>query len=323
MEKLGEKRRVCVTGAGGFIASWLVKALLNKGFMVHGTVRDPSDEKNAHLKKLENASENLQLFKADLLDYNAVASAIAGCEGVFHVASPVPPIKVPNPEVEVIAPAVTGTLNVLKACCEAKVKRVVVVSSVAAVAMIPNWPKDKVKDESCWSDKEYCRTTENWYCLSKTLAESEALEYAEKHGLDVVTVCPCYVLGPLLQPTVNSSSLFLINLLKGVHESVENKRWSFVDVRDVVDALLLAYEKPEASGRYICASHRVKIRDLVDMLKSMYPNYNYPKTFVEVDEGSLLSSEKLKMLGWECRRLEESLKDSVECYRDAGLLGKD
>ena len=63
-------------------------------------------------------------------------------------------------QVELIAPAVTGTLNVLKACCEAKVKRVVVVSSVAAVAMIPNWPKGKVKDENCWSDKEYCRTTE-------------------------------------------------------------------------------------------------------------------------------------------------------------------
>ena len=59
---------------------------------------------------------------------------------------------------------------------------------------------------------------------------------------------------------------------------MENKRWSFVDVRDVVDALLLAYEKPEASGRYICASHTVKLRDLVDMLKSMYPNYNYSKT---------------------------------------------
>ncbi|XP_073102288.1 cinnamoyl-CoA reductase 1 isoform X2 [Elaeis guineensis] len=324
MEKFGEKRRVCVTGAGGFVASWLVKALLNnKGFIVHGTVRDPSDEKNAHLKKLENASENLQLFKADLLDYHAITSAIAGCEGVFHVASPVPAAKVPNPEVEVITPAVTGTLNVLKACREAKVKRVVVVSSGAAITMIPNWPEDKMKDESCWSDKEYCRITESWYSLSKTLAESEALEYAEKHGLDVVTVCPFVVIGPLLQPTVNSSSLFLINILTGVRESVENKRWSFVDVRDVVDALLLVYEKPEASGRYICASHTVKLRDLVDMLKSMYPNYNYSKTFVEGVEGSLVSSEKLKMLGWECRRLEESLIDSVECYRDAGLLSKD
>ncbi|EHA8591766.1 putative Dihydroflavonol 4-reductase [Cocos nucifera] len=67
----------------------------------------------------------------------------------------------------------------------------------------------------------------------------------------------------------------------------------------------------------------VKLRDMVDMLKSIYPKYNYPKTFVEVDEGSLFSSEKLKMLGWECRRLEESLIDSVECYRDAGHLSKD
>jgi hypothetical protein len=58
-----------------------------------------ADEKYAHLKKLENAVENLILFKADLLDYVSIASAVAGCEGVFHVACPVPSTKVPNPEV--------------------------------------------------------------------------------------------------------------------------------------------------------------------------------------------------------------------------------
>lgn len=57
------------------------------------------DSKNAHLKALEGAGERLQLFKADLLDYDSVASAIAGCEGVFHVASPVPSAKSSNPEV--------------------------------------------------------------------------------------------------------------------------------------------------------------------------------------------------------------------------------
>lgn len=62
-------------------------------------------------------------------------------------------------KVEVIEPAVKGTLNVLKASLEAKVKRVVVVSSTAAVLMNPSWPKDQVMDETCWSDKEYCRTT--------------------------------------------------------------------------------------------------------------------------------------------------------------------
>jgi nucleoside-diphosphate-sugar epimerase len=55
---------------------------------------------------------------------------------------------------------------------------------------------------------------QNWYCLSKTLAEREALGYAEKTGLDVVTVCPSLVFGPLLQPTVNTSSLFLIRYLQ-------------------------------------------------------------------------------------------------------------
>jgi nucleoside-diphosphate-sugar epimerase len=56
------------------------------------------DKKTAHLKRLENASENLKLFKADLLDYDAMAAAIAGCQGVFHVATPVPSGKITDPE---------------------------------------------------------------------------------------------------------------------------------------------------------------------------------------------------------------------------------
>lgn len=57
------------------------------------------EKKIAHLKLLENASENLKLFKADLLDYDAMAAAIAGCQGVFHVATPVPSGKITDPEV--------------------------------------------------------------------------------------------------------------------------------------------------------------------------------------------------------------------------------
>jgi hypothetical protein len=57
------------------------------------------DDKNAHLKALEGAGERLQLIRADLLDYESIASAVAGCEGVFHVASPVPSYRSTNPEV--------------------------------------------------------------------------------------------------------------------------------------------------------------------------------------------------------------------------------
>ena len=69
---------------------------------------------------------------------------------------------------EMLGPAVTGTINVLKAASAANARRVVVVSSMVAVEINPkDWPKDKIKDESCWSDKEFCRNDEvtgtvNW-----------------------------------------------------------------------------------------------------------------------------------------------------------------
>nr|XP_028960167.1 cinnamoyl-CoA reductase 2-like [Malus domestica] len=315
-----EKGRYCVTGAGGFLASWVVKLLLSKDSIVQGTLRDPSNDKHAHLKKLDKASENLKLFKADLLDYESLRTAIQGCDGVFHVASPVPYDPVPNPEVELIEPAVKGTLNVLKACLEAKVKRVVFVSAAASLVMNPKWSQGQVLDETCWSDKEYCRSTKNWYFLSKTEAEYEALEYARINGLDLVTVCPTLIMGPILQSTVNASTLVVIKLLKEGYESLENKPRMIVDVRDVAEAVVMVNEKPEAEGRYICTAHNIKTRDLVEELKSIYPNYSYPMNFVEVEEQPRLSSEKLQRLGLSFRPLKETLTGSVESYKEAGLL---
>ncbi|PIN14685.1 Flavonol reductase/cinnamoyl-CoA reductase [Handroanthus impetiginosus] len=224
------------------------------------------------------------------------------------------------PQVEVVAPALDGTLNVLKACTKAKVRRMVFVSSASAIVMNPSWHKDQVMDENCWSDKEYCKETNNWYCYSKTAAESEALDYAKKNGLDVVTVCPTLVLGPMLQHTINSSSFALIKLLKEGYEEMDNKVRMIVDVRDVAEALKLLYEKPESEGRYICTSHRIKTQDLVQILKEIYPNYNYPKSFREGRELPQFSAEKLQRLGWKYRPLEKTLVDSVENFKQAGLL---
>jgi len=58
---------------------------------------------------------------------------------------------------EVLAPAVKGTLNVLQACSANNVQKAIVVSSTAAVRFNPSWPQDRIKDESCWSDKEFCK----------------------------------------------------------------------------------------------------------------------------------------------------------------------
>ncbi|KAM3758945.1 hypothetical protein ACB098_01G083500 [Castanea mollissima] len=183
----------------------------------------------------------------------------------------------------------TGTLKVLKACVEAKVKRVVFLSSIATLLMNPSWPKGQVMDETSWFDKEYFRTTK----LSKIEAESKALNFAKRSGLDVVTVCPSIVLGPILQPTVPA----------GGNESIEDKLSMLVD--------------PEAEGRYICLAHMINAKDLVDLLKSIHPNYNYPKTFTQVRDEKRLSSKKLQKLAWSFKPLKETLNDAIESYRNA------
>ncbi|KAH7510604.1 hypothetical protein FEM48_ZijujUnG0108300 [Ziziphus jujuba var. spinosa] len=111
---------VCVTGAGGFVASWIVKLLLWRGYTVKGTVRSPDDPKNGHLKELEGAKERLTLCKADLLDIESFKEAIYGCNGVFHTACPIS-----NDPEQVVKTAVNGTENVIIAAAEAKVGSVV------------------------------------------------------------------------------------------------------------------------------------------------------------------------------------------------------
>ncbi|MED6200268.1 hypothetical protein PIB30_083409, partial [Stylosanthes scabra] len=82
-------KEVCVTGGSGYIASWIIKFLLQRGYTVRATVRDPSNPKKVeHLLKLDGAKERLQLFKADLMEEGSFHSAIKGSHGVFHVASP-------------------------------------------------------------------------------------------------------------------------------------------------------------------------------------------------------------------------------------------
>uniref|UniRef100_A0A0A8Z0I4 NAD-dependent epimerase/dehydratase domain-containing protein n=1 Tax=Arundo donax TaxID=35708 RepID=A0A0A8Z0I4_ARUDO len=319
----GSGETVCVTGAGGYIASWLVKLLLSRGYTVHGTVRDLSDKKTGHLKQLENASANLKLFKADLVDYDDMAAAIMGCQGVFHVATPVPSGKITDPEREMLGPAVNGTTNVLKAASAANVRRVVVVSSMVAVEIDPKgWPKDKIKDESCWSDKESCRNNEDWYSVAKITSEEAALEYGKQTRLDVVTVNPAVVFGPLLQPSLNTSCQFLVYFLKGGPDQMRNKLWHIVDVRDTADALLLVYEAPEASGRHICAPHFISARDLLDLLKNMYTEYPFmsKESIYDMEHPAPMTSDKLKKLGWKVRPLKETIADTVEFCKKAGFL---
>ncbi|KAJ9704700.1 hypothetical protein PVL29_002984 [Vitis rotundifolia] len=208
--------KVCVTGASGFLASWLVKRLLLSGYHVTGTVRDPgNDKKLAHLWKLEGARERLTLVRADLMEEASFDKAIMGCHGVFHTASPVMG-SAADPKAEILVPAVEGTLNVLRSCKKnPSLRRVVLTSSSSAVRVRDDFDPKIPLDESSWSSVELCESLQIWYALSKVLAEKAAWEFCKENGIDLVTVLPSFVIGPSLPPDLCSTAYDVLGLLKG------------------------------------------------------------------------------------------------------------
>jgi hypothetical protein len=161
------------------------------------------------LTSLPGASEKLQIFNADLSDPESFNAPIEGCTGVFHVATPLD-LKDREPEEIVTKRAISGALGILQACLNSKtVKRVVYTSSASAVVL--NGEEADEMDESFWSDVDFVKalklfgTGSGSYMISKTLTEKAVLEFGEKHGLDVVTIIPSFVVGPFICPKLPGS----------------------------------------------------------------------------------------------------------------------
>ncbi|CAL1409640.1 unnamed protein product [Linum trigynum] len=320
----GSGKTVCVTGASGYIASWLVKLLLSRGYTVKASVRDPNDpRKTEHLRALDGASERLQLFKANLLEEGSFDSVVQGCDGVFHTASPFYH-DVQDPQKELIDPAVKGTLNVLNSCAKTpSIKRVVLTSSIAAVAYNgkPRTP-EVVVDETWFSNPDFCRETKLWYVVSKTLAEDAAWKLAKEKGMDLVAINPAMVIGPLLQPTLNTSAAAVLSIMKGA-QTFPNATFGWVHVKDVAEAHIKAFEIPSANGRYCLVEKVAHYSEVVNTLKKLYPSVQLPekcaddKPYVPTYQ---VSKEKAKSLGIEFIPLEVSLKETVESLKEKGFV---
>ncbi|GKV12612.1 hypothetical protein SLEP1_g23734 [Rubroshorea leprosula] len=317
----GEGKVVCVTGASGFIASWLVKLLLDRGYTVKASVRDPNDpKKTEHLLALKGAKERLHLFEAELLDEGSFDCVVDGCDGVFHTASPVF-FGRPDYQAELIDAAVKGTLNVLKSCAKfASTKRVVLTSSTAAVFINekPLTP-DVVVDETWFSDPAFCERSKLWYFLSKTLAEKGAWEFAKENRLDLVTINPAYVIGPILQPTLNLTVELILNIITGRQLPPYGV---FVDVRDVAHAHIQAFEILSATGRYCMVESNVDVTELWKILHRLFPVFRLNEKFEDkrIQKVFQISKEKIKSLGVNFIPLEVSLKDTVECLKEKGFI---
>lgn len=282
MTQIDKTKPVLVTGATGYVASWLVKQLLEDGITVHAAVRNP-DNKNkvAHLDEIAaKTNGTIKYFKSDLLQSGSYAEAMQGCELVYHTASPFT-MDINDPQKDLIDPAVKGTQNVLEtANATATVKRVVVTSSCAAIYTdaidIEKAPNGKLTEEvwNTTSSLDY-----QPYSYSKTMAEKKAWEMnKEQSQWDLVTINPSFVMGPMLNAGATTSESF--NILKQLGDGtmkmgVPKMGIGLVDVRDVADAHYKAGFVSSAQGRYITSAHDTNFLEIAENLLPKYGN-KYP-----------------------------------------------
>ena len=144
---------VLVTGGSGYVATHLVAALLRAGSPVRVTVRSTDREADlrAAVRRGDADDAGLELVVADLTADDGWPAAVAGCEEVYHVASPIPYVQPEDPD-ELIVPAREGALRVLRAARDAGARRVVLTSSFAAIGYTPKPGAEFTEDD--WTDPD-------------------------------------------------------------------------------------------------------------------------------------------------------------------------
>ncbi|XP_027343301.1 dihydroflavonol 4-reductase-like [Abrus precatorius] len=330
----------CVTGGTGYIGSWLVETLLQKGYTVHATVRDP--EKSLHLLSLWTGSDRLRIFKADLNEEGSFNEAVKGCDGVFHVAASMEFDVVEKENIEayvqanIIDPAIKGTLNLLNSCLKSNsVKRVVFTSSISTITAKDDNGKCKpVVDESCQIQSEHIWKTQasGWvYALSKLLTEEAAFKFAKENGIDLVSVITTTVAGPFFTTNVPSSVKVLLSPIAGETEFFEilsavNARMgsiALVHIEDICDAHIFLMEHSKADGRYICCTQSCSLSMLANLLAKENSHSN-KKWIVEKKYDTVpseISSKKLKDLGFRYKHeLKDIIHQTIICCLDYGYL---
>ncbi|MEO9803571.1 MAG: NAD-dependent epimerase/dehydratase family protein [Reichenbachiella sp.] len=276
---------VLVTGGAGYMASWLVKFLLEDGYKVRITVRDLNKEdKYKHLQKIaENARGSLDILEADLMDPDGFKAAMYGCNIVFHTASPYLLSGISNPQKQLIDPSFEGTRNVLEMVNKShSVKKVIFTSAISAIY-------GDISDISITKNKafteEYWNKTSNLkhqpLAFSKTVAEREAWRiHDEQERWKMVALNPAIILGPSLTTNSRSGSFdFIKKIANGTFKAgVPNVQYGFVDVRDVAQAHIFAAQDQYAEGRFMLVSESKSMLEIANILhKKFGESFPFPR----------------------------------------------
>lgn len=258
---------VLVTGGTGYVAGWCIVELLKRGYAVRTTLRSLSKQ-SAVLSAVASCgapNDRLTFVEADLTDDRGWEAAMAGCDYVLHVASPLGR-DAPRDRDALVAPARDGTLRVLRAASCAGVKRVVMTS--AATAARPPRDSEIISSEAVWANPDESRF--DAYRRSKILAERAAWDFMKAQGgsTELVTILPGAILGPVLTKNNLGSVQLIERLLQGRPGRVPRIGLWVVDVRDLADLHIRAMTVPEAAGeRFLAVGDFMWMEDIAKTLR--------------------------------------------------------
>jgi dihydroflavonol-4-reductase len=264
--------RVLVTGVTGYIGRHVARALLERGFAVRGSLRDPARGQDV-AAALESSGVDvsaLSFVPLDLEREEGFAEAVADCRFVAHVASPFP-MEQPSDREALVPAARAGTLRVLRAALDAGVEHIALTSSIAAMMYRPGRPQSLIIREQDWTDPEWSGSSA--YTISKTRAELAAWELADERGARqrLTTVNPGLVLGPLLGAANSTSVEALALLLRGAYPAVPPIAFPIVDVRDVARVHVEALVRALGGRRLLTAGETLTFRQMALTLREGRP----------------------------------------------------
>jgi UDP-glucose 4-epimerase len=305
-----------ITGIAGFIGSSLARALLAKNEQVRGV-------DNLATGKRENLHEilpRIDFREADILDLDAMHKACAGVDYVLHQAAiPSVPKSVLDPVASNRA-NVDGTVNVLVAARDAKVKRVVYAASSSAYGDTPTLPKHEAMTPDPISP----------YAVAKLASERYMISFFRCYGLETVSLRYFNIFGPHQDPSSQYSGVlakFITQMLRGEQPSIygdgeQSRDFTYID--NAVEANLLACHAPatQAAGKVfnVATGRRVTLNETFQLLRGMtsykgQPNYG-PERGGDIKHSLADISQAEKYLGYKPKvDFEEGLRRTVEWYR--------
>jgi UDP-glucose 4-epimerase len=270
-EQLSNKR-ILITGGAGFIGSNLSESIVKHG----AAVRVFDNLSTGHLSNLDTIKNDIEFIKGDIRDYDHLKQICKGIDIIFHEAAEVSVQKTFENPVETLSINATGTLNVFDVAKECGVNRVVQASSCAVYGDGPELPKVETMNPFPIS----------FYAAQKIMAEYHAMLYHKLYQLETVSLRYFNVYGLRQDPSSTYSGVISIFLTKAIENEVPviygdgNQCRDFINVKDIVQANILAATRPGISGNVynIGTEKVVSINELWTMIcqqtgKNISPTY--------------------------------------------------